>query len=442
MSDVTGREQPWYYALNRTQWKTLIASNLGWLFDGYESYAMIISLGAAFRQLLDPAQHQNIPVYVGAAIGVSLLGWAIGGLVGGIIADYVGRKQAMLWSIIAYSIMTGVSAFSWNWSSFLIFRIIVGLCIGSEWVTGASIVAELWPDKHRGKGVGLMQCGFGIGLFLAAVAWFLINPLGPSAWRVMFLLGVAPALLTLWIRRSIPESDKWERMNEKRVVVAAREKSGEALSAAERALARFTIAGLFVDSRIRRLVILASLMSLATTFVFWGVGTWLPAYVATVAAKAGLPGGRFATYAALANNGAAIIGYAAYGFLSDAYGRKLVTIAYMLLAFISIPIVFFWTSDLSMMLAAAAFSGAFVSGQYTWMAAWLPELFPTRVRATAMAFVFNVPRLIAWTGPLISGWIISNLGGFSAAAVVIASIYVLGLAALFLPETRGKPLPD
>jgi MFS family permease len=92
---------------------------------------------------------------------------------------------------------------------------------------------------------------------------------------------------------------------------------------------------------------------------------------------------------------------------------------------------------------AGAFSGIFVSGQFTWMSAWLPELFPTRVRATATAFVFNAPRLISWTGPLISGWLIANFGGFSRAAVVIATVYILGLvAAPFLPETRGKPLPE
>ena len=90
-----------------------------------------------------------------------------------------------------------------------------------------------------------------------------------------------------------------------------------------------------------------------------------------------------------------------------------ITIAYVALAFISVPMVFLWSHDLTVILWATAFSGIFVSGQYTWMAAWLPELFPTRVRATATAFVFNTPRLIAWTGPLISGWLIANFGGFS-----------------------------
>jgi MFS family permease len=443
MSDVTVGPRPWYRSLDRSQWNTLVASNLGWLFDGYETYALVISVGVALHQLLEPQQYSQIPVYAGTVIGITLLGWAIGGLIGGVVADYIGRKRTMLFAILAYSIMTGVSAFAWDWTSFAVLRFIVGVCIGSEWVTGTSIVAELWPDKSRGKGVGLMQCGFGMGFFLASVAWFLINPIGPNAWRIMFLLGVAPALLTLWIRRSIPESDKWERVDEQRRAATAREKSGSTLSASEQALARFTVADLFAEPEIRRRVMLAFLMSLATTFAFWGIAAWLPPYVATLAGQAGLPAQQWASYAAMASNGAAIIGYAGFGFLADAYGRKPVTIAYVLLAFLSVPILFLWTTDLSWILLAAAFSGAFVSGQYTWMAAWLPELFPTRIRATATAFVFNTPRLIAWTGPLISGWLIANFGGFSRAALAISCIYILSLAAApFLPETRGKPLPQ
>jgi MFS family permease len=319
----------------------------------------------------------------------------------------------------------------------------VGLAIGSEWVTGTSIVSELWPDKNRGKGVGLMQCGFGIGFFLASLAWLFISPIGPDAWRVMFLLGVAPALLTLWIRRAIPESDKWERVNERRVAATERKRSGATLSGQEESLARFTVLDLFAEPEIRKRVILTFLMSLASTFAFWGISAWMPPYTASVAAKAGLPAQQWASYVAMASNGAAIIGYAGFGFLADVFGRKPVTMAYFALAFLSVPVFFIWTQDLTLLLLAGAFSGIFVSGQFTWMSAWLPELFPTRVRATATAFVFNAPRLISWTGPLISGWLIANFGGFSQAAVVIATVYILGLvAAPFLPETRAKPLPE
>src|SRR5262250_2738671 len=162
MSDIAAASLPWYRSLGRTQWKTLIAANLGWVFDGYETYALVISVGAALSQLLDPPSYAQIPVYAGTVIALTLLGWGIGGLIGGVIADYIGRKRAMMLAILAYSIMTGLSAFAWDWFSFALLRFLVGVAIGSEWVTGASIVSELWPDRARGRGVGLMQCGFGI----------------------------------------------------------------------------------------------------------------------------------------------------------------------------------------------------------------------------------------------------------------------------------------
>ena len=306
MSDITAGSQPWYRSLNRGQWNTLIASNLGWLFDGFEIFALFLTVGFALRQLLDVAEYAAIPQYAGYILACTVFGWATGGVIGGIIADYIGRKRTMMLAILAYSIMTGLSAFAWDWWSFVILRFLVGVAIGSEWVTGTSIVAELWPDKNRGKGVGLMQTGFGIGFFLASVAWFFVFPVGPDAWRVMFLLGVVPALLTLWIRRSIPESDKWQRVNQQRNVATARERSGATLNAQEKALARFTVADLFAEPTVRRRVILGFLMSLASTFAFWGISAWLPPYVAALAAKSGLTPQLYASYAAMANNGAAI----------------------------------------------------------------------------------------------------------------------------------------
>src|SRR5205085_9713392 len=148
--------EPWYRALDRKQWNTLFASNLGWMFDGYETYALILTIGAALHQLLAPAQYPQIPQYAGYVIGLTLLGWGIGGMVGGILADYIGRKRTMMFAILAYSLMTGLSAFAWDWESFAALRLLVGIAIGSEWATGASIVAELWPDRARGQGAGRM----------------------------------------------------------------------------------------------------------------------------------------------------------------------------------------------------------------------------------------------------------------------------------------------
>src|SRR5215472_627184 len=183
---------PWYRTLTPTQWKTLAASNVGWMFDGYETFALILTVGVALRQLLDPSLYPQIPAYAGKVIAVTLLGWGVGGIVGGILADYIGRRRTMIFAILAYSLMTGLSAFAWSWMSFAALRFLVGVAIGSEWATGTSITAELWPDRARGKGAGLMQCGLGIGFFLASLVWLFIGTTGADAWRYMFLIGVLP----------------------------------------------------------------------------------------------------------------------------------------------------------------------------------------------------------------------------------------------------------
>ena len=163
--------EPWYRSLNATQWKTVFASNLGWMFDGYETFSLILVVGVALHDLLAPSQFAQIPAFAGTVIGITLLGWGIGGVIGGVLADYIGRRRTMIFAILAYSITTGLSAFAWDWVSFALLRFLVGIAIGSEWSTGASLTAEVWPDNARGRGAGLMQCGLGIGFFLASFTW-------------------------------------------------------------------------------------------------------------------------------------------------------------------------------------------------------------------------------------------------------------------------------
>ncbi|HYX65145.1 MAG TPA: MFS transporter [Burkholderiales bacterium] len=434
MAHVAGSTaaHPWYRGLDRKQWNTLFASNLGWMFDGYETYALILTVGVALHQLLQPAQFAQIPAYAGGVIGLTLLGWGIGGMIGGILADYIGRKRTMMISILAYSLTTGLSAFAWNWESFAVLRLVVGIAIGSEWATGTSIVAELWPDKARGKAAGLMQCGLGIGFFVASLVWLFVGGHGPNAWRYMYFIGILPALFTLWMRAGIPESQKWQHANEQRL--AAR-RSGHRM--------RFTLVELFSLPEVRRRTVFAFLLSLTTTLTWWGISAWLPPYVASVAAKAGLSGPQWASYAGMAYNIGAIAGYISLGFFADRWGRKPVALGFVALAWLTTPVVFLWTHDLNLLLVASLVNGFFSLGLYSWMPVWLPELFPTRIRATGVAFVFNSPRFIAWIGPLVAGWLVANMGGFSNAAMSMAMIYLLGLfSAPFLPETRGKPLPE
>ena len=443
MTTLAITEVPWYRSLSRSQWNALIASNLGWLFDGFETYALILTAGVALRQLLDPSQYAQIPAYIGTVIAITLLGWGIGGMLGGIMADYIGRKRTMIVAIIAYSIATGLSAFAYDWVSFVVLRFLVGVAIGSEWATGSSMLAELWPDRARGKGAGIMQCGLGLGFFLASFTWLFLSQTGPGAWRYMFAAGVLPALLTLWIRRAIPESKIWEATNRKRREAIELKKSGTALGKGADKLTRFTLFDLFSDPGLRKRTVVVFLMSLTTTVGFWGISTWVPPFIGSLAVKEGLNAAQWASYAGMAYTVGSVLGYLSLGFLMDAYGRKPMTIAFFVLALALTPVLFFMTTDLKLLLLLSTLNAFFSNGQYTWMPVWLPELYPTRMRATALAFAFNGPRFIAFLGPLLAGTMIAEFGGFGYAAMVLASIYIVGIiAAFFLPETRGLPLPE
>jgi len=444
---------PWYRLLNRDQWKVLIASNLGWAFDGFEIYALFLTVGFALRQLLDVGQAAAIPQYAGYILATTVFGWATGGVIGGIISDYIGRKRTMLLAILAYSLTTGLSAFAWDWVSFGVLRFLVGVAIGSEWATGASIVAELWPDHARGKGGGLLQCGAGLGSILASGVWLVITSesigtwlgtAGPSAWRYLYLIGVLPALVTLWIRRNIPESPRWEEANDRRREAHAQRQSGVVLEGVDAAMTRFTVVDLLTDRSVRRPLIVAFLMMLSVTFAFWGVGTFIPTFVGSVAAKAGLSAAEYAGWAGLVTAVCGTVGFVALGFLADGIGRKATTMLWYAMCLVLTPVVYLWgaSQGIYVLLTLVGIFGFFTLGIWAWAPVWLPELFPTRMRGTAVAFCFNAPRFISCLGPLIAGTLIASLGGFGPAATIVGLFFILGVvAAPFLPETKGKPLP-
>ena len=183
------------------------------MFDGYESYALIVVLGPALKSLLSAEQLKSQAIWAGLAIGITLLGWGIGGLIGGILADYVGRKKMMMYSVFLYARAQRPYRFQFfDWRA-------VGLSfsdgtrLGSEWSTGISLINETWPERARAKGAGFLQSGFGWGTLLAAGLWFLIadtKPFGFDTWRLMFVFGAIPAFFVLYIRKGVDESERWK----------------------------------------------------------------------------------------------------------------------------------------------------------------------------------------------------------------------------------------
>ena len=235
-----------------------------------------------------------------------------------------------------------------------------------------------------------MQCGLGLGFFVASATWHFVSGLGEDSWRYMFLLGVLPALFTLWLRRNVPESGQWSKVAARRAKL--QEKSAEALSADERSFTSFTLRQIMADKRLRRLTILGSIMSGVTTLAWWGISTWVPAYVGSIAERDGHDAASYAATAGMIYNAGAIAGYIALGFAADRFGRKPTVFTYFAVSLLMTPVLFLWTNDLTLVLLMCVINGFFTLGQYSWMPVWLPEFYPTHLRATGAAFVFNAAR--------------------------------------------------
>jgi MFS family permease len=437
---------PWYAGLTSRHWRILWGSYLGWIFDGYEAVALVYALGPALNSILTPQQAQVKPYYIGLAIGITLLGWGFGGLLGGIAADYIGRKRMMMLSILGYAIFTGLTAFAFSFTQLAILRFITGLAIGSEWSTGIALVAETWPNRARPKGCGFLQSGFGAGAVLAAIAWLILsifNPLGSESWRIMFALGALPAFVCLYLRRALEESERWmAAIKEQRWAATAEDAlSGAAHKSAQRP---FTLAEIFRERESRRRVLLATALSFATTVGWWAVSSWLPSYTEVLAKALGEPAGVWAPRVGIVYNIGAITAYVVSGFVADAIGRRAFLFFTFLGCILTSILTYNWTGSLGTFMAIAFVNGAFTLGfAFSWMAIYLVELFTPTVRATAASFVFNCARLIAWVFPIIAGQIVASTGGVAQAALIMSSVYAIGLIVpFFVPETAGKPLPE
>ncbi|MEE8439317.1 MAG: MFS transporter, partial [Micropepsaceae bacterium] len=259
----TSKMERWNAGLTRKHWRVLTGSYLGWLFDGYETFALVIVLPFAMASLLTPEQSQSGAFYAGLAIGMTLLGWGIGGLIGGVLADYFGRKRMMIIAVLLYALLSGLTAFSTSLTMLIALRFITGVALGSEWSTGIALVAESWPDRARPKGLGFLQSAFGMGAFIAAGVWFVLtifDPWGGESWRIMFLVGALPALFVLYLRRALEESERWlSAIREKRWSAVEGE---EAVSSDKRP---FTLISVFSSREGRRRVWLTFILSFTTT---------------------------------------------------------------------------------------------------------------------------------------------------------------------------------
>ncbi|GAB7538181.1 MFS transporter [Burkholderia sp. 22PA0106] len=434
----------WTDGLTAMHWRTLFGSFLGWIFDGYEAMAPILVMAPLLHSVLTPSQAGNAAVYAGGVLGIALVGWGVGGLIGGVAADYFGRKRVMLASVLLYALFSGATAFAHSFEMLGAMRFLTGIAMGGEWSTGIALVSESWPDHARAKGLSFLQSGYGWGTLLAAAIWYALSRYAPSSqdnWRIMFLIGALPALFVLYLRRGVDESEKWA------VAIRNRQwsQTGPAGTLTTTTSRPFPLRQLLASSDTRSRMLLSLLLSMVTSTGLWAVSSWLPAQTTALAKAAGLQDpALWGTKVSLAFTLGAIVAYLIAGFIIDRIGRR----AFVCLTFtgslIMTIVSYRIASNALQLMWLAPIDGFFTLGcAYVWMAIYPAELFVSSVRASAISFIFNGARLIIWVFPIAAGALVHRLGGIPHAALAMGSIYLLGvIAPWFLPETRDLPFPD
>lgn len=406
------RPAPWWREASPQAWKALVAGGAGWMLDAMDVamyFFALRSIQAEFK--LTDAQS-------GALGSAALVSAAVGGVLFGYLADRFGRVRMLMVSILVYSVFTALTATARSLPELVLWRVLVGFGLGGEWSAGSVLVAESWPAKHRGKAVGLMQSGFALGYILAALLAAAVIP--AFGWRTLFVIGVAPALLLVWIRRNLREPA-----------------AGGVVPTA--GLGR-TLAVLARPPHVRHAV-LATLTASALLFAYWGLFTWIPSFLSTPVDKggAGLSLVKSLGWVIPMQVGA-FFGYASFGFFADRYGRKPCFIAFVLAAAVIVPIYGLSARSSAVLMLLGPFLGFFGHGYFSVFGAMLAELFPTSVRGTAQGLCYNLGRATSALAPYAIG-AVAEKQGLGAALAMTSVLFVVGAALmLFLPETRGKAL--
>jgi MFS family permease len=410
---------PWYKEINKQQWKALVAAGLG-----YGLEAMDIMLYAMVIVQIMKELHLNSAI-AGLLASLSFFAAALGGFAFGIIADKWGRTKSMIYSILIYSIFTAACGFSQTVLQLAVFRFLLGIGVGGEYTAGAALVTESWPAQHRGKAMGLVQANFGIGYALAALVAMIVLP--RFGWRAVFFVGVLPALLTYFVRRSVEEPQIWKQNRQQ-----ARDKSKEPRVVE-------VIGDLFTHGQ-AKYTIVATSMCAFLLFAYWGAFTWIPGYLATPVEKggAGLSLVKSLTWVFIMQFGG-VCGHLSFGYISDKFGRRFTSIIFYLMSAV-LTVAYALIRNPAMLLVIGPFLAYFGYGYYAGFGPILAEIYPTKIRATGIGFSYNVGRGVSAFGPAVVGALamIYGIGG-GIAITAIAYILACGII-LLLPETKGKVL--
>jgi len=402
----------------------LLTAFLGWMFDGLEMGIFPLIARPALQEM-QAATGQTGDAYIGHWMGIItalfLLGAAFGGLVFGWLGDKVGRVRAMSLAILCYSVFTGLAYFAQTPWHLGFFRFIAALGMGGEWSLGVALVMEVWPEKHRPLLAGVIGAAANIGFAVIAGLGLLFH-VTQDSWRWVVLVGATPALLTFVIRLFVPESERW-------------------LEASQAAPAR-PVKEILQSPALLKTTLLGTVFAGVALIGSWGSVQWLPLWADQMAGP-DMPKAK--AYTQVLGGIGSVVGCLLGSWLGGRFGRRPAYFILCLGSLLSCAWLFRGVDAYGPLFLALCFIvGTTTAAFYGWLPLYLPELFPTRVRATGQGIAFNAGRIFAAVAAVQMGSLMGMFGGsYAKAGAIITLIYVVGLGMIWLaPETKNRPLPE
>ena len=414
-----------FQQITPAQRRTLLAAALGWMLDAFDAMLYAVVLAHVMRDL-------GMSKATGGLLNsLTLLASGLGGVSFGFIADRIGRKRALMLSILTYSVCSFASGLSTSVLMLAVFRFILGLGMGGEWNTGATLVAETWPTELRAKALAIVQSSFAIGYAIAAVVAGVV--LHYADWRMVFFVGILPALLTFWIQRSVPESGMWQEHH--RLAQESR-----AVDAAQQQYSHDSFARIFQPPYVKHTFTLLFL-NFFGMFGWWGLFTWIPPYLSLPVEKGGRGFDVMGTTTLLVvlNLAGMFPGYASFGWVADRLGRRRSFMLYTFVAALLVPL-YALARQPSTLLVLGTLVAFFGTGFFSGSSIIGSEIFPTRVRARALGFTYNGARALSSVAPFVIGRIAPANNLSPAFYLCAVSFLLASLVATQLPETKGKHL--
>ncbi|MBS3183819.1 MFS transporter [Pseudomonas vlassakiae] len=405
----------WYRDIDPQQRRTFWSCKIGYGLDGMDTQMLSFVIPTLIMLW-------GISTAEAGLIHTStLIASAIGGWVAGILSDRIGRVRTLQLTVLWFAFFTFLCGFAQNYDQLLIARTLMGFGFGGEWTAGAVLIGEVIRAQDRGKAVGMVQSGWALGWGLTAVLYALLFSWLPAeqAWRALFLLGLVPAIFVIFVRRLVKDPEVYRQA-----------KDEEKAEAPSHFYEIFAPGMLWTTVR-------ASLLTTGALGGYYAITSWLPTFLKNERGLSVLGTGGYLAMVIVGS----YIGYVVSAYLSDLLGRKKNFILFAVGSFIIVLLYTQMPVSDSVMLWLGFPLGFFASGIFSGMGAFLTELFPTRVRGSGQGFCYNVGKIIAALFPLLIGLLGEKIPlGLGIGVFSAVSYGVVIVAALSLPETRGKQL--